>query len=410
MPILFQINTFCNTGSTGRIAEDLGKTVIENGWESWIAYGRTMNPSQSNIYKIGNDWDIRWHGLQTRLFDRQGLASKHATKKLIQKIQSVNPDIIHLHNLHGYYLNYPLLFKFLKEYNHPVIWTLHDCWSFTGHCPQFEYENCFKWKEECYDCVNKRRYPASVFLDRSTRNYEEKKHWFTSLNNLTIIPVSEWLANYVRKSYLHKFTIKTIHNGIDTDVFKPLNSKDKIFAKYNLKGKFLIIGVAGVWESMKGLEDFNSLRQMLGSDYNIMVIGVSKRQKKELPEGIIGVERTESVTELAEIYSAANVLFNPTLEDTLPTVNLEAQSCGTPVVSYKTGGSPETIMDNETGYIIAQKDFKSSAHYIQLICSNSKAEYQNNCRKNILLNFKKQERYNDYMELYNLVINRGGQR
>lgn len=403
MPKLFQINSFCNTGSTGRIAEHLGDTAIANGWQSWIAYGRTMNPSHSNVFKIGDNLDVIWHAFQTRLFDRHGLASKRATRKLVEEIRRVQPDIIHLHNLHGYYLNYPLLFSFLKDYNHPVIWTLHDCWSFTGHCPYFEYENCFLWRSHCHNCPNKNNYPSSLLFDRSFKNFEEKRKRFTSLPNLTIVPVSNWLAEYVKVSFLNFYPVRTIYNGIDTNVFKPNVEKERIYQKYNLRGKYLVIGVAGVWDSRKGLSSFFRLRKLLPVDYDIMVIGVSNKQIAQLPQGVIGIKRTENVEELARIYSTADVLFNPTLEETLSMVNLEAQSCGTPVVSFQTGGCPETIVEGETGYIVPQNDIDKAASYIKQICSKSNI-YQESCRLNIIQNFQLSDKYNEYMELYNSLL------
>lgn len=404
MPKLFQINSFCNTGSTGRIAENLGLTVMAEGWESWIAYGRTMNPSQSHIYRIGDECDVRWHGVETRLFDRQGLASKDATRRLVSKIKDVQPDIIHLHNLHGYYLNYPILFRFLKEYDRPIVWTLHDCWSFTGHCPYFEYEQCFRWREQCHDCPNKKRYPASLYFDRSQRNYRDKKMYFTSLDNVMLVPVSNWLVDYVRESFLGKYPLRMIHNGIDTDVFRPKGMKVNVSGKYNLHGRFLIIGVAGVWEERKGLMDFFKLRQTLSEEYDILIIGLSKQQIAELPRGIIGVERTESVNDLAEIYSAANVLFNPTMEDTLPTVNLESQSCGTPVVCYETGGCPETINNFSTGYVITQHDLDRACLYIKEICRQGKDYYRYTCREYILEYFQNINKYQEYMSLYESLL------
>lgn len=405
MPKLFQINSFCNTGSTGRIAENLGLTVMKEGWESWIAYGRTMNPSKSRVYKIGDEWDVRWHGVETRLFDRQGLASKNATRRLVNKIKTVQPDIIHLHNLHGYYLNYPILFRFLKEYNCPIVWTLHDCWSFTGHCPHFEYEQCFRWRKQCHDCPNKKRYPASLCIDRSQRNFKDKKKYFTSLDTITLVPVSNWLEDYVRESFLGKYPIKMIHNGVDMDVFRPKDMGMNVFEKYNIYGRFLIIGVAGVWEERKGLTDFFKLRQMLSEEYNIIIIGLSKYQIAELPRGIIGIERTESVNDLAEIYSAANVLFNPTLEDSLSMVNLESESCGTPVVCYKTGGCPETFNNFSTGYVITQHDFKKACLYIKEICRQGKDYYRYTCRQYIFEHFQNINKYQEYMSLYKSLLN-----
>lgn len=400
MPTLFQINSFCNTGSTGRIAEELGNIAMSEGWESYIAFGRDANPSKSHIYRIETENGIRWHGVQTRLFDKHGLVSRNATLRLAEHICQVQPDIIHIHNLHGYYLNYPLLFQFLKEYDHPVIWTLHDCWTFTGHCCYFEHAECFKWRTGCYNCPNKRKYPSSFIMDRSKRNFNDKKHWFTLLNNLTIIPVSKWLEGHVRESFLAKYEIKTIHNGIDSDIFMPRDSRQRILHKYNIQANHLVIGVAGVWDERKGLRDFVKLRELLPDDFGIIIVGVNNKQINSLPQNIVGIERTESQKELVEIYAAADVMFNPTIEDNLPTVNLESQSCGTPVVCYKTGGCPETIRNGETGFIIPKEDIEKAIECIKLICKDPKNRYIEKCRKNIVCNFMKKDRYKEYMDVY----------
>ena len=338
MPILFQINVSANWGSHGKIAEEIGQLVLAQGWDSNIAYGRIANPSKSKLIHIGSMWDERWHGVQSMLFDNHGLSSKKATKKLIESIIKVQPDLIHLHNIHGYYLNYPILFDFLKAYNKPVVWTLHDCWCFTGHCTHFEYDGCFKWQTGCYDCKFKHVYPSSLFLERSKRNYEIKKKYFTSLNNLTLVPVSNWLGNHLKNSFMKEHHIYVIHNGIDISVFKPIDVKRN-------NSTIEILGVASNWKMRKGLPDFIALRKALPQNYHITLIGLSKKEISELSSGLLGLERTNNVQELVEYYNKADILVNPTYEDNFPTINLEALACGTPVITYNTGGSPEAIDD-----------------------------------------------------------------
>lgn len=402
---LLQINVACNWGSTGHIAEDIGSAALQLGWRSIIAYGRMSNESQSETYRIDSKAGIAWHGLMTRLFDRQGLESRMATHKLIKKINKWQPDIIHLHNIHGYYINYPILFKFLRSYNHPVVWTLHDCWTFTGHCPHFELAGCFRWRTGCHDCPNSHLYPASCGRDRSAENYRDKKRWLTLPDNITLVPVSNWLASYLAESFMNKFPIHRINNGIDTETFKEQEQARKTIRKtYNLHGLYLVIGVASIWDERKGLNDFIKLRKALTIDFDIMLVGVSKKQISSLPSGIIGIERTNDVYELVSIYSAADVLFNPTMEDTLPTVNLEAQSCGTPVVSYKTGGCPETIVDGQTGFIVQQKDLKTACDKISFICKESKGAFNDTCRHHVVANFRKEDRYKEYMKLYQSLL------
>ena len=397
---ILQINSTLNWGSTGRIAEDIGKVIINERGESYIAYGRYTNSTQSKPIKIGNNWDIYYHVLQTRLFDRHGLSSKKATKRFVEKIKEINPDIIHLHNIHGYYLNYPILFKFLSSSNIPIVWTLHDCWAFTGHCSYFSFVKCNRWKINCFKCSQKMNYPTSYLYDCSKDNYLIKKNYFTSLKNLTIVPVSKWLGNLVAESFLNKFPINIIHNGIDVDVFRPLYSNQKVYIP---KNKFIILGVASIWEKRKGLDDFIRLQKHLSQDYIIILIGLTKTQIKNLPIGIMGVERTNSLQELAAFYSSADVFFNPTWEDNFPTTNLEALACGTPVITYRTGGSPEAI-DENTGFVVEQGDLKEAIHAINQIKLVGKATYTQACRERAIKYFNKEDRYSEYLQLYKEIL------
>lgn len=399
MPILFQINVSANWGSHGKIAEEIGQLVLAQGWDSNIAYGRIANPSKSKLIHIGSMWDERWHGVQSMLFDNHGLSSKKATKKLIESIIKVQPDLIHLHNIHGYYLNYPILFDFLKAYNKPVVWTLHDCWCFTGHCTHFEYDGCFKWQTGCYDCKFKHVYPSSLFLERSKRNYEIKKKYFTSLNNLTLVPVSNWLGNHLKNSFMKEHHIYVIHNGIDISVFKPIDVKRN-------DSTIEILGVASNWKMRKGLPDFIALRKALPQNYHITLIGLSKKEISELSSGLLGLERTNNVQELVEYYNKADILVNPTYEDNFPTINLEALACGTPVITYNTGGSPEAI-DDLTGIVVEQGNVKKMAESIlRLGEENNKEERRYNCRKRAEQLYNQRICYQEYLELYNSLLNK----
>ena len=335
--ILF-INSVCN-GSTGTICKNLYKAAEEAGHECCIAYGRGEAPKGFNTIKIGNKLDFYLHVLKARLFDASGFGSKRATKEFIKNIDEFKPDIIHLHNIHGYYVNIEILFNYLKQ--HPEIkkvWTLHDCWAFTGHCPHFEYEQCEQWKTECKKCVKKREYPRTL-IDRCKKNYRIKKCIFTSVDNLILVSPSRWLESLVKKSYLQHYSIRVINNGIDTKIFK--YTKSDIKEKYGIKNKKLILGVASIWDKKKGLDTFIELSKKIDADYQIVLIGLNKKQIKKLPNNIIGINRTENIQELVKWYSAANIFFNPTFEDNYPTVNLEAIACGTPVVTFDTGGSSE---------------------------------------------------------------------
>ena len=401
MPKIVQINSTLNWGSTGRIAEEIGQILIDEGSESYIAYGRYVNQSLSENIKIGNKWDVYHHVLQTRLFDRHGLASRKATRQLIKRIKEINPDIIHLHNIHGYYLNYPILFEYLASSRIPVVWTLHDCWSFTGHCAHYMGINCTKWKTQCRNCPQKDSYPSSLLFDNSKNNFLFKQKYFQSVDNLTLVPVSSWLVNELQKSFLHKVPSCIIHNGIDINIFCPLPS---IKSKLNLYNSFLILGVSSVWTERKGLSDFVELRKLLPKNYSIVLIGLTSKQIKVLPEGIIGIERTNNVEELAAYYSSADVFFNPTWEDTFPTTNLEALACGTPVITYRTGGSPEAI-DEHTGFVVEPGNLEEAVRVMEQIKSVGKNKYTQACRERAVKNFNKKDRYADYLQLYNKILN-----
>ncbi len=390
---VLQINSVCGVGSTGRIATDLYKVLEEQGHECLIAYGRGTAPEGINSYKIGTNLDNYLHVARTRLLDQHGYGSKKPTIELVKKIKEYNPDAIHLHNIHGYYLNIEVLFNYLAQSNKPVVWTLHDCWAFTGHCAHFDYIGCDKWKHECRNCPQKKTYPNSYVLDNSYQNFNQKKELFTRLNNLTIITPSQWLANLVKQSFLNKYPVQVINNGIDLNVFKPTQSDFR--KKYHLEEKKIILGVANVWDQRKGFNTFIELSSKLNDNYQIVLVGVTEKQKNNLPSNIIGITRTNNVEELVEIYTAADLFVNPTLEDNFPTVNLEALACGTPVITYNTGGSIESVSSN-TGVIVEKGNMDS------LIKSIKKSIYSFDI-DNILLNaqkYNKMSKYSDYIEIY----------
>ena len=396
MPKLLQINTTANWGSTGKIAEDIAKLAINKGFESWMAYGRGNPKSVSNLIRIGNDFDMKLHGIQTRILDNHGLASKKVTKDFLEKIGKINPDIIHLHNIHGYYINYPLLFDFLKKWGGPVVWTLHDCWPFTGHCAYYTFKECYNWKTQCQNCPQLNTYPISLWKDRSYNNYNDKKEAFSGLKNLTLIPVSNWLAKQIKESFLKDYPIKVIHNGIDLEIFKPSENKN-----YD-QGKFSILGVASVWDYRKGLEEFIRLRNLLPDNYKITLAGLSKKQIDSLPQGIEGISRTENVGQLVKLYRDSDVYVNPTLEDNFPTTNLEALACGTPVLTYNTGGSPEAI-DDKTGIIVDYKNIQQLSEKIRYVCEN-KSFNAIECRQRAINLFDKDKNFKKYIDLYQSLL------
>lgn len=403
MPKLLQINVTANWGSTGRIAEEIGLLAISQGWDSYIAYGRGTPMSHSKLLHIGNDWDMRLHAVQSRLLDNHGLASRNATRQFVKQVEKIKPDIIHLHNIHGYYLNYPILFDYLSSIKTPIVWTLHDCWLYTGHCAHYSTIKCYRWKNGCYDCPQRKSYPTSLLMERSAKNFQAKKSAFTSLKNLTLIPVSNWLADDVGQSFLNNYRMKVIHNGIDVHTFTPHNIQKSVL---KLENKFLVIGVASVWSVRKGLEDFIRLRNILSNDFQIVLIGLTDKQIKALPKGITGINRTNSVEELADYYSVADVFVNPTWEDNFPTTNIEALACGTPVITYRTGGSVEAISP-KTGMIVEQGDLEGLSNAIHIFVKNRKDTYQTVCRERAVKYFNKNDRYQEYVDLYNqLLINK----
>ena len=397
MKKLLIINVTANSGSTGRIAEEIGQTAIDNGYETYFAYGRIARESKCNVIKIGNSLNVKFHGIESLLFDNHGFSSRIATKRFIRRIEEIKPDIINIHNIHGYYINVKILFEYLSKTSIPVVWTFHDCWPFTGHCSHFMRFNCNKWKTGCFSCPNSKGYPKSMFLDNSKNNYKRKKKLFTKINKMTIVSPSNWLSDFVKESFLMQKHILTINNGTDLNVFKPINNNLK--SKLGLKNEKIIIGVASVWTQAKGLHDFIKLSELLSNEYKIILVGLNKKQKESLPANIIGIERTESVHELAELYSMADVFVNPTYSDNFPTTNIEALACGTPVITYKTGGSPEAV-DEKTGVVVEQGNINQLKEAIELIAKN-KGEYSENCRERAVNLYNKQDRFNDYIKLFN---------
>lgn len=393
---ILQINVAANSGSTGRITENIHQILVEEGYGTYIAYGRINNSSKAKLIKIGNKLSIYNHVLLTRFTDKHGLGSKRATKKLIRQIKDLSPALIHLHNIHGYYINYKLLFSFLKESEIPVVWTLHDCWFFTGHCAFFDFVNCRKWKTTCNNCPQLREYPIS-FVDRSEKNFSDKEQSFTGHKNLTLVPVSNWLNNLISDSFLNNYPRTVIHNGIDLNVFK--YEKTDFRKRYSLENKTIVLGVASVWDRRKGFEDFIKLSKFLTNDFSIVLVGLTRQQIKKLPENILGIARTESIDELVGIYSTADVLFNPTWEDNFPTTNLEAIACGTPVITYKTGGSIESVNDT-TGFVIDKGNINEAFNKIEVIKNRGKDYYKNNCREYALKNFDARVNFVKYLEIY----------
>lgn len=341
---VLEINTVCGSGSTGRICTDLAQLLEQRGDACKIGYARGYVPPQAQKYahRIGTAWDYRLHGVQTRLFDTHGFGSRRATREFLKWAAEWKPDVVHLHNLHGYYLQVEELFSFLKESELPVVWTLHDCWSFTGHCSHFSAVGCTQWQTGCRNCALLREYPACYGFSSVSRNYARKKAAFTGVKNLTLVTPSQWLADLTRQSFLKDYPVQVIPNGIDLTQFHPVSSD--IRSRLGIPAeKKLILGVAGVWTEKKGLYDFFQLANLLGESVQVLLVGLSEKQKRALPGNVRGITRTESLQELAELYTAADVYVNASREETQGLTTVEALACGTPVVTYNETAVPEVV-------------------------------------------------------------------
>lgn len=397
---ILQINVVANSGSTGHIAEGIAEVMIDKGWTCYTAYGRWANPSKTILYKIDKKHEIYIHYCESRLLGRNGLASKNATKRLIHIIRKINPDLIQLHNIHGYYINYPILFQYLRTLNIPIVWTLHDCWAFTGHCVHYTAVNCRKWMTLCSHCTNLNTYPFSL-IDRSKKNYETKKKYFTSLHNLTIVTVSQWLENEVKHSFLSEFPVRVIQNGIDTDVFRPINSDIK--SRYKIENKFLILGVATQWDERKGLNDFFKLAELLSHDEVIILVGLNKRQMHQLPSNIIGIPKTENVLELVHLYAGADIFVNCSVEETFGLTTIESMACGTPVIVYNSTACPE-IVTEKTGFVIQPHNISAINNVVQFIKKTGKNRYIEPCSSYVKANFNKKDKFSEYAKLYDKLL------
>lgn len=361
------VNSVCGVGSTGRMALAQAERYRTQGYEAKIAYGRGTAPEhcRASAYRIGSKSDVLRNALSARLRDAEGFCAVRQTKKFLRWAQEYDPQVLILHNLHGYYLNLPLLFAWIKSRPHMLVrWTLHDCWAFTGHCAHFADIGCEAWRSECSHCPQKGEYPKSVLFDRSRQNFARKKHTFCGVKNMTLVAPSQWLANLAGESFLREYPIEVVRNTVDTAVFCPTASDSR--ERYALREKKIVLGVAAVWSRKKGLDDFVRLSTMLGESYAVVLVGLTPRQKRKMPKNIVGLEKTADARALAQIYTAADVFVNLTYEDTYPTVNLEAIACGTPCLSYDSGGSAESI---PTENVVRRGDLAAMAEKIRRVCS-----------------------------------------
>lgn len=398
---LVLVNT-CLYGSTGKIIRQIQSAADIEGFSTWTVTAfdkKEVKKDPERDIIVGNKFDRYLHLFLSRITGLGGFFSFFSTIRLIKIIKKINPDIIHLHNLHNAYISIPVLFRYLKNHKIKTFWTFHDCWPFTGRCPYFDITHCSRWKTGCgQNCpYPKGEYPIS-YVDNTKRALAKKQKCISGLTNLTIVTPSNWLANLVKESFLKKFKVEIINNGIDLSVFRPYESNSFIREKYHIKAQYIVLGVALVWNRRKGIDIFIDLVKMLDERYQIVLVGVDSQIERTLPASIICIERTNSQNELAEIYSAADVFFNPTREDNFPTVNIEAIACGTPVVTFRTGGSPE-IIDETCGIVIEDGNMPAIKDAICGACERhifSKKACVERAKK-----FDMNDRFYDYIELYN---------
>ena len=371
--------------------------------DAYAAYGyETGAPYTKNTLCLQSTIQRKLNIIRTRLFDHHGFYNEAETRKLKKWMDEIKPDIIHLHNIHNHYVNVKMLFEYIKLHDIPVVWTLHDCWPFTGHCAYFDYADCDKWKVCCHDCTSLNEYPPTWFFDRTKRNYKDKKSVFTAVNNLTLVTPSEWLANLTRESFLKDYPVEVINNGVDTNVFKPTESDIK--KRLGIEGKKIILAVMNIWSKRKGTEYLLKLPSMLNDNEILVIVGLKPQQLGLLPkEKCLGITRTNNVEELACLYSAADVFINPTLEDNFPTTNIEALACGTPIITFDTGGSIESVT-SETGLIVEKGNIDGLLNAIHNIINRGKGYYVDNCVSKSQRDYNKNTQYMKYIGLYNRMV------
>ena len=398
---ILELNTFAGSGSTGRIALEIAQFAATQGAETIIGFGAGDVPPDAELFalRMGGKLSRKWHGLFRKLLDAEGYGSVAATRKLICFLAEWQPDIVHLHNIHGCYVNHALLFGYLKAHSIPVVWTLHDCWPFTGHCAYFDYAACNLWQTECHRCPQQRSYPVCIGLDGSQRNHRRRKQLFTSLPNLTLVTPCHWLQGLVANSFLGNVPSRVIYNGVDRGMFFPRESD--IRTRHNLEERFVALAVASEWEPRKGYALLTELAAKLGKEVKLVVIGLTQDQIDALPKSILGLPKTASARELAKWYSTADCFVNPTLEDNMPLVNLEALACGTPIATFATGGCPESVTP-ACGLVVPKGDVPALAAATRALCPQ-KAAMQPFCLKQAEM-FDSEHTAGAYLALYRELL------
>lgn len=403
---VLQLNTFYGFGSTGRVTYDLKQVMEDVGIESYVAFGFGYEPKLdevSTVYRIETDRELFISKLWTKITGHHGFNNKKETRKLLTWIDKVKPDIIHMHNIHNHYVNIRLLLEYIAVRQIPCILTMHDCWTFTGHCAHFDYLGCEKWREKCHHCPHLRSYPKTfALIDPSPWNYEHKRKLFEPLN-ITFVSPSQWLCNLQRQSFLKEKSCVVINNGVDTSVFHPIENDTR--TQYGIGNRKMILAVAARLAPLKGRDYFLQLPSMLNDDEVLVLVGLGKGQTELLPktDKIIGIQQTKMADELVGLYSEADVFINPTLEDNFPTTNLESLACGTPIVTFKTGGSWECI-DATTGIAVSKGDIEELINAIRKVLTKGKNYYKCSCVMKAREKYNKDIQYRKYVELYKQIL------
>lgn len=407
MAKLFQIVITASHGSMGSISSQLGEMFMNHiRGKSFITYHYRWYPCEMpgiESVKIGNVISFFFHVLWTRLTDAHAMASWYDTYKLIRLLKKEKPDIVHIHNIHGYFLNYKILLKYLQKNDVPIVWTLHDCWNFTGHCAHFQVMGCDEWRSGCHVCRFKNVYPSTIGMSRSEKNYAEKKEIFDNLKNITFVGVSDWMTQMARESFLGIHDIRRIYNGIDLNIFRASTTASEFRLKLGLVGKFIILGVATGWSDDKGLQEYKALSERLNGHYQIILIGIHPKIAKTLPDNIICIKQTGNQLELVEYYTMADVVTNLSTQESFGLTPVEGMACGTPAIVYNNTAQPE-LMDSDTGFVVETRNVDEVIAAIKTIEQNGKSFYSKACRTRVECLFDRNKTYMQYIELYKKLL------
>ncbi len=401
MKTILEINSI-NYSSTGNITLNIAKTARKEGYKVYTSckYSRVGAKFQyeDQIY-IGSRLErviCEELAYITGLKDHFNIVG---TYKFLKKIDEIKPDLIHLHSLTDTYINLNMLFKYIRKHKIPVVWTFHDAWAMTGQCFVFETIGCRKWIDGCGHCPQLHEKPASLFLDNTSYLWRKKKKMFTSIPNMTIVTPSNWLKDLVKQSFFKDYPVKVINNGINLDLFKPEESDFR--EKHNIQNSFIILGVAARWPMRKGLDVFIRLAKELPDKFKIVMVGTNEETDKLLPENILSIHKTFNQQQLVEIYTAADLFITPTREDNFPTVNIEALACGTPVLTYRTGGSPE-IINEKCGSVVEKNDYEAFKN--EIIRIEKERPYSKQDCINRAKEFDMNKKFSEYTELFKQIL------